>query len=65
MSKAKATKPTYFVIPSNRDPNEPGVRDLAGEGNEFATYKDASDAAESLDETCPLEDDLYWCVRFT
>ncbi len=36
--------------------------DLAGEGNEFSTVEEACSAAESMDETNPLEGDDEWCV---
>jgi|LakMenEpi03Aug12_release.lakeMendotaPanAssembly.Ray.scaffolds.fasta_scaffold02744_33 hypothetical protein len=47
------------VAPRSR----PEDRDLAGEGNIFATYAKAEKAAESMNETCPLGGD-EWVVCF-
>lgn len=45
----------YRVRPSGRPHTEAGVYDLAGRGNWFADRDAAVEAAESLDETSPIE----------
>ena len=56
-STQNSTATVYRIAPSTtRD------FDLAGPGNEFATYEEAIAAAAEMDVTCPVEGDDEWHV---